>query len=451
MKTRFLLSLIAMSAFAPAKTLAANVWAWGYNPNGPAYGTNVPPGLTNVVAIAAGWEHGLAMTADGRVIAWGDNTSGQLNVPANLTNVVAIAAGAFHSLALKADGAIVAWGDNTYGECNVPSQLTQVVAVSAGYGISFAVKADGTVAAWGSNSAGIPNVPPYVTNVVAVSGDAVFALALRADGTVASWPSGCNYCNVPADLTNAIAVSAGADYSLVLRANGTVEAWGDNSSGQTNVPLDLTNVIAVTARAVYGGPIALKADGTVVAWGQVQTMPPGLAGVSAIAAWGNYFALASVAPGKPVISFITPLSQTVGVGSQAFFSVSATGTGPLNYQWYFGTNQIFGATNWWLSLNNVQTAQSGAYWVLVSNSVGSAMSQTVTLNVLPLLQINMVPAITLQGGVGSKYEIDYLNAVGPTNAWTALATVILTNAQQFYFDVSAIGQPARFYRLVQVP
>jgi alpha-tubulin suppressor-like RCC1 family protein len=56
-------------------------------------------------------------------VAWGDNSYGQRNVPPGLSNVVAVAAGAYHSLALKADGTVVAWGDNTYGQRNVPAGL----------------------------------------------------------------------------------------------------------------------------------------------------------------------------------------------------------------------------------------------------------------------------------------------------------------------------------------
>jgi hypothetical protein len=52
---------------------------------------------------------------------------------------------------------------------------------------------------------------------------------------------------------------------------------------------------------------------------------------------------------------------------------------------------------------------------------------------------------------GAAFRIDYINALGPTNAWTTLTTVTLTNAQQFYSDYSAIGQPSRIYRIVQLP
>ena len=66
------------------------VTAWGGNLGGE---TNVPPDLTNVVAISAGYDFSLALNADGTVAAWGTNSSGQTSVPTGLSNVVAIAAG----------------------------------------------------------------------------------------------------------------------------------------------------------------------------------------------------------------------------------------------------------------------------------------------------------------------------------------------------------------------
>jgi alpha-tubulin suppressor-like RCC1 family protein len=44
------------------------------------------------------------------VIAWGESRYGQSTVPADLSNVVSVAAGYYHSLALTSDGRVVAWG-----------------------------------------------------------------------------------------------------------------------------------------------------------------------------------------------------------------------------------------------------------------------------------------------------------------------------------------------------
>lgn len=49
------------------------------------------------------------------VVAWGNNGWGQAEVPPGLTNVIAVAAGTKHSLALKADGTLVGWGSDEMG------------------------------------------------------------------------------------------------------------------------------------------------------------------------------------------------------------------------------------------------------------------------------------------------------------------------------------------------
>src|SRR5438046_10470554 len=56
--------------------------------------------VNNVVAIAAGYQHRLALKQDGTVVAWGTNNLGQTGVPPGLSNVVSIAAGGTRSLAI---------------------------------------------------------------------------------------------------------------------------------------------------------------------------------------------------------------------------------------------------------------------------------------------------------------------------------------------------------------
>src|SRR5207253_2167889 len=86
----------------------ANVVAWGNN----IYGQiTVPPGLTNVMAIAGGGYHSTALKADGTVVTWGAFPTTITNVPPGLSNVVAVAGGNAHALALKADGKVVGWGN----------------------------------------------------------------------------------------------------------------------------------------------------------------------------------------------------------------------------------------------------------------------------------------------------------------------------------------------------
>lgn len=97
-------------------------------------------GLSNVMAVAASPVHSLALKQDGTVTAWGSNVSGETEVPKGLTNVVAIAAGGSYpgvgvglgfSLALRGDGTLVGWGQ-LRGHANVvPAGLSNVVAIAA--------------------------------------------------------------------------------------------------------------------------------------------------------------------------------------------------------------------------------------------------------------------------------------------------------------------------------
>jgi hypothetical protein len=77
-----------------------------------------------------------------------------------------------------------------------------------------------------------------------------------------------------------------------------------------------------------------------------------------------------------------PSNQTVAAGQTATFSVVATGTAPLSYQWQKGTSDIAGATSTTYTSPATSVADSGStFRVLVSNSAGSATSNAATLTV----------------------------------------------------------------------
>jgi len=93
---------------------------------------------------------------------------------------------------------------------------------------------------------------------------------------------------VPEGLNRVVAIAAGSYHSLALKSDGTVVAWGWNVFGQSTVPGGLSNVVAIAAGGEHS--LALKSDGTVAAWGSnatgESTVPAGLNGVVAIAAGG---------------------------------------------------------------------------------------------------------------------------------------------------------------------
>lgn len=99
---------------------------------------------------------------------------------------------------------------------------------------------------------------------------------------------------------------------------------------------------------------------------------------------------AAPAPESPAI-LSPPVSLTVTQGQAAAFSVAASGTAPLSYQWYFNTNTaLSGQTATNLNIASAQAANAGSYSVRVSNAGGSVTSALATLTVL------LPPAITTQ-------------------------------------------------------
>ncbi|MBM3931298.1 MAG: hypothetical protein FJ336_08520, partial [Sphingomonadales bacterium] len=83
---------------------------------------------------------------------------------------------------------------------------------------------------------------------------------------------------------------------------------------------------------------------------------------------------------NPPLITTQPVNQTVSVGGNASFSVTATGTALLSYQWSKDGIVLLGATNATLTLTNVQPPMIGDYRVVVSNGAGSVTSSVATLN-----------------------------------------------------------------------
>jgi len=134
-----------------------------------------------------------------------------------------------------------------------------------------------------------------------------------------------------------------------------------------------------------------------------------------------------------------PASLTNGIGSNAVFSVTAAGTAPLAYQWFYsvtgvsGWTSISGATGTSLTLNNLQLTNAGFYTVIVTNAYGQITSAFANLNVGQPPVINTQP-IGLTNGIGSSaafgvtaggtapFTYLWYYSVTGTNAWSAILT-----------------------------
>jgi hypothetical protein len=258
---------------------------------------------------------------------------------------------------------------------------------------------------------------------------------------------------VPADLRDVTAIAAGVTsvvgHSLALKSDGTVVAWGANNSGQCSVPRDLTGVIAIAAGETHSA--ALRSDGKEVAWGSNYSgetnVPADLHGVIAIAA-GQRKSLALVA--EPPSLLTSAATQTAEVGSTVRFQVCPSGYSPLFYQWFFnGTNLLSGATNSVLELADVGSSQTGSYTVVITNIAGAVTSAPAMLSVIPPVERKILPALTLLGHAGSALNLEDSDTLGPSANWATLDNVALISTPQWYFDLSTPLPPQRFYRAWQ--
>jgi alpha-tubulin suppressor-like RCC1 family protein len=304
---------LSMASAAPAHAARNTAKAWGYNGEGQlGDGTSEGPelcgsrheepcsatpvdvsSLVGVTALAAGSSLSLALLEGGTVMAWGDNSGGQLgdgttvgrNVPGAVTGLsegAAVSAGANHGLALLKDGTVMAWGRNGQGQlgdgttsgpeecesapCSTKpvqvSGLKEVAAISSDGGTNLALLRNGTVMAWGNNASG-----------------------QLGDGSTTNR-------DVPVEvsgLKEVAAISSGGSHSLALLKDGTVMAWGDNSDGQlgdgetaaSHVPVKvcavapagpcptgpyLSSITAIAAASTHN--LALLEARTAVAWGE---------------------------------------------------------------------------------------------------------------------------------------------------------------------------------------
>jgi alpha-tubulin suppressor-like RCC1 family protein len=357
----------------------AAVWGSGF-----MFQTNVPPSATNLVAIAAGGSHLLALHEDGTVLAWGGFDPGVNAVPPDVTNAIALSGAENFSTALLQNGRVRVWGDNTSGQTNVPSELTNAVAVSAGDRYCLALRQDGTVIAWGHSEYASATIPSTAKNIVKIAAGSGHNLALRDDGTIIAWGrNGDSQATVPPGATNINMIAAGWTHSLALSSEGSVIAWGNNSSGQCNVPAAATNIVAISANG--NSSIALRQDGQIIGWGDNSydrtATPPLVTNVNAVAAGGTFNA-ALVDQGVP--RFYQPVAiQTSLAGDDLILIAGVFAKPSFIFQWLFNSVPILGATNAWLSLHDTQQQFVGDYSLVVSGGSTVLTGRVAAVTVTP--------------------------------------------------------------------
>ena len=369
-----------------------------------------PTNATNIISVAAGVWHSIALKADGTVTTWGYPTNywdGPNRVPTNITGgITAVSAGWIHNLALLTNGTVIAWSDIPTNETaslatNVPVNLTNVVAISANFYHNLALRCDGTVVGWGWYTAqGETNVPVGLSNIVAIATGPEHDLAVNSNGMVVAWGNNNHgQCNVPSSLSNVVAVAAGWWHSVALKKDGTVVSWGYNAYGETNVPAGLSNVVAIAAGGLadddmlvvmaydYVPPtaysLALKSDGTLVAWGNgtVTNIAFGMNRVFEIAGGTFHSVALRSAPLTPVI-IQRPVDQYQPPGGSVTFDAQGMGVAGIAYQWQFSGASVAGATNTTLTLTNVNSGTQGNYQVVVIDGNGSVTSSPAILTVV---------------------------------------------------------------------
>jgi len=238
-------------------------WGWGASGQ-----TSLPPGLpSTATAVAGGGIHSMALFDSGRVICWGDNTFGKClgttatgqpilgiadgqsvqHLGQELTDAIGISGGYEHSIAVRANGTVVAWGFGGDGRCHPPSDLNSVVRAVAGGSHSLALRQDSTVVGWGLNDAGQ-------------------CLGTSTSGApITGAPAGEPVRRLGVVLSGVVEIAAGFDNSLAVLSGGAVVAWGSNDSGQSSVPAQLPPARRVAAG--WGFSAALLENGSVICWG----------------------------------------------------------------------------------------------------------------------------------------------------------------------------------------
>ncbi len=232
-----------------------------------------------------------------------------------------------------------------------------------------------------------------------------------------------------------VTITAGSSASFSVTATGTATLAYQWQKGGVN--------IAGATAATYSIASAQATDAgnyTVVVTNGAGSVTSGAATLTVN--------VPAVAPGISA----QPQNVTVSAGSGASFSVTATGTAPLTYQWKKGTANISGATAATYSIASAQSTDAGSYTVVVTNSVGSVTSTAATLTLSVTAVAPAVSAqpqsVTVPAGSSASFSVT-ANGTGPlTYQWQKGGANIAGATAATYSIASAQSGDAGNYTVV---
>jgi hypothetical protein len=185
------------------------------------------------------------------------------------------------------------------------------------------------------------------------------------------------------------ATFGGFSIDNVYRSSDGGATWTNVASGLPSAPVNSIVISLFNHNFIYVGT-QVGVFGSTNAGGSWSPANEGPANVnvneltwmgsSLLAATGGR-GVYSIALGPPSVT-ITPNLLSVPFGSNATFTATVVGVGPLSYQWQFNLTNIAAATNLTLTLSNVQPANAGNYDVVATGSLGTTTSAVAALNVL---------------------------------------------------------------------
>lgn len=214
---------------------------------------------------------GLTCKSDGSAVIWGtpanDNLIYDFYSIIGSNFITQVASGINHAVALTDDGTVICWGDDSFNQCQVPSGMGIVTQIAAAQYYTMALNEDGDVYVWGNGVPGddiylgVENIPAVVSNhvgfeVTKISAGESFAMALGSNGHVYCW--GLNdfgQCDVPSNIQGYVVdIDAGANHALTITKNDNfIASWGSNEAGQLNISSSIYDAPSQTPYAISAG------------------------------------------------------------------------------------------------------------------------------------------------------------------------------------------------------